>query len=130
MRPYPEEKSFLQSVGKKVVAAFLIGAIAVALAWVVLRLGFKEILVTVDRLSAPNEKLRIVNDLFHDITRLDQLQKTYAIRNPNKPAGNFKQESRYLLQTIDTLRQLSAGNPAQLQRLDSMQAILRTRNQL
>jgi signal transduction histidine kinase/CheY-like chemotaxis protein/CHASE3 domain sensor protein len=130
MMPNPEEKSFLQSVGGKVVAAFLIGAIAVALAWVVLRVGFKEILVTVDRLSAPNEKLRIVNDLFHNITRLDQLQKTYAIRNPDKPAGIFKQESRHLLQTIDTLRQLSAGNRAQVQRLDSMKAILRTRNQL
>jgi signal transduction histidine kinase/DNA-binding response OmpR family regulator/CHASE3 domain sensor protein len=130
MRPYPEEKSFLQSVGKKVVAAFLIGAIAVALAWVVLRVGFKEILVTVDRLSAPNEKLRMVNDLFHNITRLDQVQKTYAIRNPDKPTGAFEQDSRHLLQTIDTLRQLSAGNPAQVQRLDSMQAILHTRNQL
>jgi signal transduction histidine kinase/DNA-binding response OmpR family regulator/CHASE3 domain sensor protein len=127
--PNPEEKSFLQSVGGKVVAAFLIGAIAVALAWVVLRVGFKEILVTVDRLSAPNEKLRIVNDLFHNITRLDQLQKTYAIRNPDKPAGIFKQESRHLLQTIDTLRQLS-HDPAQVQRLDSMEAILHNRNQL
>jgi CheY-like chemotaxis protein/nitrogen-specific signal transduction histidine kinase/CHASE3 domain sensor protein len=130
MMPNPEDKSFLQSVGGKILAACLIGAIAVALAWVVLRVGFKEILMTVDRLSAPNEKLRIVNDLFHNITRLDQLQKTYALRNPDKPAGIFRRESRHLLQTIDTLRQLSAGNPAQVQRLDSMVTILHNRNQL
>ncbi|MGV3505025.1 MAG: hybrid sensor histidine kinase/response regulator [Adhaeribacter sp.] len=130
MMPNPEERSFLQSVGGKVVAAFLIGAVALALAWVVLRVGFREILVTVDRLSAPNEKLRIVNGLFHNITRLDQLQKAQALRNPEMPAGNFQQASRSLLLTIDTLRQMSAGNPAQLQRLDSMKAILHHRNEL
>ncbi|MGV3640667.1 MAG: hybrid sensor histidine kinase/response regulator [Adhaeribacter sp.] len=130
MMPKPEERSFLQSVGGKVVAAFMIGAIAVALAWVVLRVGFREILVTVDRLSAPNEKLRIVNGLFHNITRLDQLQKAQALRNPEMPAGNFQQASRSLLLTIDTLRQMSAGKPAQLQRLDSMKVILHHRNQL
>ncbi|KAA5546437.1 ATP-binding protein [Adhaeribacter rhizoryzae] len=125
-----KEKSFLRSIRRKVIAAFLIGAVALGSFWVVTRLGFTEMLYAVKEVSAPNEKLQIVNNLFHHVSQLDQLQKVNVIRKPAKASQAFKQESAYLIQTIDSLRQLSAGNALQLQQLDSMQAILRSRDKL
>jgi signal transduction histidine kinase/FixJ family two-component response regulator len=125
-----KEKSFIKSIRGKVIAAVLIGAVAIGSFWVVTRLGFTEMLQAVKEVSAPNEKLQIVNNLFHHIAQLDQLQKAGAIQNPAKPGPAFKKKSQYLLKTIDTLRQLSAGNALQLQQLDSMQAILHSRDKL
>ncbi|PSR55561.1 hybrid sensor histidine kinase/response regulator [Adhaeribacter arboris] len=124
------DKFFLQSIRRKVIAAFLIGAIAIGLAWIVTRVGFEEMLSTVNKLSTPNEKLKVVNTLFRSITQLDQLQRVQAIKNPDKPYAAFKKGSEYLVKTLDTLRNLSANNPLQVQRLDSMQTILRSRDKL
>ncbi|QMU31113.1 hybrid sensor histidine kinase/response regulator [Adhaeribacter radiodurans] len=124
------DKFFLQSIRRKVIAAFLIGAIAIGLAWIVTKVGFEEMLSTVNRLSTPNEKLKVVNTLFRSITQLDQLQRVQAIKNPDKPYAEFKKGSEYLVKTLDTLRVLSANNPLQVQRLDSMTTILRSRDKL
>jgi len=125
-----KEKSFYQAIVKKIIAAVVIGGIAMFLSGEAIRVGFKEMLETVNKLSQPNVKLRVVNNLFHDITKLDQLQKVHAIKNPDKPYAAFKQGSGDLLRTIDTLRNLSAGNTVQLHRLDSMELILHTRDKL
>ncbi len=124
------DKFFLQSIRRKVIAAFLIGAIAIGLSWIVTRVGFEEMLFTVNKLSTPNEKLQVVNNLFQSITQLDQLQRVQAIKNPNQPYAAFKKESEYLLKTLDTLRDLSTSNPVQVRRLDSMETILRSRDKL
>src|SRR5688500_5718779 len=98
--PNTKEKSFIRSIRSKVIAAFFIGAVAIASFWIVTRLGFTGMLQAVQEVSAPNEKLQIVNNLFHHIAQLDQLQKAGAIQNPNKPGLASKQKSEYLLKTI------------------------------
>src|SRR5215213_4560367 len=60
-----QKKAFLQSVYSKVGAAFFIGIVAVVAASLISRIGFNDMLQTVERLSAPNEKLKIVNNLFY-----------------------------------------------------------------
>ncbi|MDQ4139408.1 MAG: ATP-binding protein, partial [Bacteroidota bacterium] len=124
------DKLFLQSIRRKVIAAFLIGAIAIGLSWVVTRVGFEEMLSTINKFSTPNEKLKVVNTLFRSITQLDQLQRVQAIKSPDKPYAAFKKGSDYLLKTLDTLRSLSANNPLQVQRMDSMKTILKSRDKL
>jgi len=125
-----KEKSFYQSIVKKIIAALVIGGVAMFLSGEAIRVGFQEMLETVNKLSQPNVKLKVVNELFHDITKLDQLQKVHALKNPDKPYADFKQSSGSLLKTIDTLRILSAGKIVQIHRLDSMETILHTRNKL
>ncbi|MDQ3290212.1 MAG: ATP-binding protein [Bacteroidota bacterium] len=124
------DKFFLQSIRRKVIAAFLIGALAIGLSWIVTRVGFEEMLSTVNRLSTPNNKLKVVNTLFRSITQLDQLQRVQAIKSPDKPYAAFKKGSDYILKTLDTLRSLSANNPLQVQRMDSMKMILKSRDKL
>ncbi|CAN5474988.1 hypothetical protein BH23BAC1_BH23BAC1_20940 [soil metagenome] len=125
-----KEKYFLSSLKGKVIAAFLIGAVAIAISLGITRFGFDKMLTTVNELSAPNDKLQIVNNLFYKITQLDQLQKVHALQNPDQPYAEFKKESQYLINTINTLRQLSTDNPLQVERLDSMETILLTRDTL
>src|SRR5690606_16245129 len=104
-----QERSFLQSIHGKVIAAFLLGLAAVALSWLVMQVGFKEMLQTVNKLSAPNEKLRIVNNLSYKIIQLEQLQRANVIQSPEKPNQLYHPETDNFIASLDTLRQLSCG---------------------
>lgn len=126
---YPGNSSFTRSVKGKVVIAFLAGCIALGLAWIVSQTAFREMLHTVKSLSEPNEKLRIVNALFRDITQLDQLQKRQALLKANS-YQSFLDESKSLRQSMDSLRELYDDNSAQRVRLDSMRRLLLERDKL
>jgi signal transduction histidine kinase/DNA-binding response OmpR family regulator len=126
---YPGNSSFTRSVKGKVVIAFLAGCIALGLAWIVSQTAFREMLQTVKRLSEPNEKLRIVNALFRDITQLDQLQKRQALIKANS-YKTFIDESKVLRQTMDSLREMYSDNPGQRVRVDSMKRLLLERDKL
>ncbi|HSI91440.1 MAG TPA: histidine kinase dimerization/phospho-acceptor domain-containing protein, partial [Adhaeribacter sp.] len=125
-----QEKTFLQSIYGKVIAAFFIGVVAIGLAGLVSKVGFKEMLQTVESLSAPNDKLRIVNSLFYQVTRLEQLQHVNAIENPQESATDFEPEIQKVIASIDSLREFSRHDPAQLARLDTMAALLQEREEL
>ena len=126
---YPGNSSFTRSVKGKVVIAFFVGCIALGLAWIVSQTAFREMLHTVKQLSEPNEKLRIVNALFRDITQLDQLQKRQALLKANS-YKSFLDESKSLRQSMDSLQELYTDNPAQMVRLDSMKRLLLERDKL
>ncbi|WP_443945536.1 ATP-binding protein [Pedobacter sp. AW1-32] len=79
---------------------------------------------TVEEISAPNDRLRLVNDLSHKIARLDQLQRDEAL---NKQ-GNFLRESRKLRSSLDTLRKLYRGDSIQLGRIKSIKKLLSDRD--
>ena len=81
-----------RSVIRKILAAFFLAIVAVILAQNISRFSFRELLGTVEELSEPNEKLGLLNSVFHEITTLDQLQRAEAITNPNKPYPVRKQE--------------------------------------
>ncbi|MFB9862439.1 hybrid sensor histidine kinase/response regulator [Rufibacter immobilis] len=119
----------LHSIRGKIIAAVLLGALAVAMSWSITQKGFKDILQTVDQVSAPNEKLRTVNVLFQRLTQLDQLQRAHANRG-SQQRHLFKKEIDSLQSTLDTLRHYSAGNAQQLQLLDSMETKLLKREKL
>ncbi|GGI28309.1 hybrid sensor histidine kinase/response regulator [Pedobacter mendelii] len=77
---------------------------------------------TVEEISAPNDRLRIVNDLSHKIARLDQLQRDEAF---NKQGNySFLKESRKLRLSLDTLRKLYTGDSLQLVRIKSIKSLL------
>ena len=92
--PYSKEKRHPNSVTKKVLAGFLLVFVAILLALGITRFGFREMMSTVDQLSAPNERLKALNRIFQEITRLDQLQRADAIKNPQKPYEAFLDSSQ------------------------------------
>lgn len=118
-----------RSVIRKILAAFFLAVLAVILAQSISRFSFRELLGTVEDLSEPNEKLGLLNSVFHEITTLDQLQRAEAITNPNKPYTSFLNQSTNLDFLIDSLTKMP-WDTSQLNRLVQMKDVLSERNKL
>lgn len=116
------QKPFFSAVKGKVVLAFLFAAFALLLAWGVSKFVFGEILGTLEKISAPNDKLRIVNKLSHQIASLDYLQ-----RNPNDKAS-FRAATNNVRKDLDTLSNLYQSDTKQLQRINALKSLLINRD--
>lgn len=127
--PHFKEKLHPNSVKRKVLAGFLLVFIAILLALGITRFGFREMMSTVEALSAPNEKLKSLNRIFQEITTLDQLQRAEAIKNPRTPYQAYLIQSKSMVDKIDSLR-LMPWDTAQQKRLLSIKDILNKRNRL
>src|ERR1700712_431231 len=88
------QKRFFRAVKSKVIIGFLFACFALLLAWGISKFAFTRMLDTVEEISAPNDRLRIVNDLSHKIARLDQLQRDEAFNKQG--TYSFLKESRKL----------------------------------
>jgi len=120
------QKRFFRAVKSKVIIGFLLACFALLMAWGISKFAFTRMLDTVEEISAPNDRLRIVNDLSHKIARLDQLQRDEAF---NKQGNySFLKESRKLRSSLDTLRSLYRGDSAQLVRIKSIKNLLSDRD--
>ena len=116
------EKHFFRATKGKVVLGFLFAGLALLLAWGVSKFVFGEILGTVERISAPNDKLRLVNKLSHQIAALDQLQ--------GEPKNNevFFAATQKLRRTLDTLNRLYAADAEQQKRIAKLKQLLKDRD--
>ncbi|MDQ1140479.1 hybrid sensor histidine kinase/response regulator [Pedobacter agri] len=120
------QKRFFRAIKSKVIIGFLFACFALLLAWGISKFAFTRMLNTVEVISAPNDRLRLVNDLSHKIARLDQLQRDEAF---NKQGDyNFLKESRRVRVSLDSLRKLYKGDSAQLGRIKSIINLLAQRD--
>lgn len=111
----------------KVLLGFLISCMALAASWFTSKVAFREMLYTVEDLSTPNDKLRLLNKIFKNILQLDQLQKSQT--DPDKLLRKeLIQQSDELLNSLDTLRKFYEGNALQVSRIDSMKQIVAARD--
>lgn len=117
------KKRFFTVAKSKVVIGFLFACFALLTAWGISRFAFKKMLHTVEEISAPNERLKMVNQLSHSISKLDQLQRDQAINNKGK-STEFIKESRNSRSNLDTLARLYAKDKAQLRRIKSIKRLL------
>lgn len=124
------DKSFLSPLRGKIIAAFLLACVAIAFAVGTTYIGFNSLLDQVDELTVPNDKLRSLNNLFEQITRLDQQQRADAIRNPGKSYRAILQESKQLTATLDTLIAMPWKNTRQPGRLEAMKRVVAKRDYL
>jgi len=116
------QKNFFRATKGKVVLGFLFAGLALFLAWGVSKFVFGEILGTVEKISAPNDKLRLVNKLSHQIASLDQLQ-----REPKNNVSFFAATQK-LRRTLDTLNTLYATDEEQTKRIKTLKNLLKDRD--
>lgn len=126
---YLRKNSFTKSLKGKVIIAFLIGFVALILAWTVSKVAFREMLTTVQAVSAPDKKLLMVNQLFRDITKLDQFQRSQGFQNPGS-YKSFLRESDSLRAKMDTLKRLYSGDKLQIEQINKMKGLLVKRDSL
>ncbi|GAB3935704.1 hybrid sensor histidine kinase/response regulator [Mucilaginibacter myungsuensis] len=120
---------FRYSVKGKIIFTTLAACVALFLAWVTLRGAFRETLVAVDNISAPNTKLRLVNELSRRIARLDQFKSSEMLSDPNEYYSFFT-ETKKLIALIDTLQTAYAGDTVQTARVKSLKKFLKDRDNL
>lgn len=128
--PAAFKKRFSGAIYGKIIIAFLLGCITIALSWGISKVAFRKMLGTVQQLSAPNKKLRLVNNLFRDVVQLDQLQRTQALRDKKKPYNPFLKESAQLQRMLDTLSEGSSTSSKQFSRIDTLKKLLKQRDKL
>lgn len=119
--------SFIKAIKGKIIIALLLACFALFMAWGVSKVAFKEMLTTVENVSAPSERLRLVNAISRKISGLDQLQKKQAFNDPGNYNKLFK-ESRQLRLILDTLRTLYADDSVQLARIVIIKKLLSERD--
>jgi signal transduction histidine kinase/CheY-like chemotaxis protein len=126
MNSVPKSGVIRATKGKVILALFL-ACSALFLAWAVSKVAFREMLETVEDISAPNERLRIVNEISRKISGLDQSQKRLAFSDPGKYNTFFKQSGQ-IRKELDTLVTLYAGDSVQLARIRSIDKLLTVRD--
>lgn len=120
---------FIRSIRGKIIIASVFACLTLLLAWGVSKVAFKRMLTAVETISAPNDKLRLVNELTHKVAQLDQLQKSEMLNNPANYYSVFSGTKKLLL-IIDSLKTLFADNNKQVKRLNSLKKLLTDRDKL
>ncbi|RYE58468.1 MAG: response regulator [Sphingobacteriales bacterium] len=126
MKNAPRSSS-VRTTGSKVILALLLACFALFLAWGVSKVAFNEMLETVESISEPSERLRMVNVISRKIGTLDQVQKNKAFSDPNNYRKLFK-ESVELRAALDTLGALYKTDSTQLARISTIKTLLSERD--
>ena len=119
--------SFIKTTKGKVIISLLLACLALFLAWGVSKVAFEEMLATVDNITAPSERLRMVNVISRKIGSLDQVQKNKAFNDPRNYRKLFD-ESAQLRVALDTLEKLYPADSIQLARIALIRKLLSERN--
>jgi signal transduction histidine kinase/CheY-like chemotaxis protein/HPt (histidine-containing phosphotransfer) domain-containing protein len=127
--PTLSDQSFLKSVKGKVILGFFIASLALAASWFISKYAFTEMVDKLEVLSTPNDKLRLVNKIFKNILRLEQLQNSRTVKGEEQNEQVLAQ-SNQLIADLDSLDKLSLGESEQTIRIDSMKKILRKREEI
>lgn len=123
-----QKTTFIQSVKGKIIIAAILACFSLFLAWNTSKEAFTAMLTAFEKVSAPNDKLRLVNDLSRGIARIDQVQRARSVSNPDKYYG-FN-DSKKLSLKIDTLQNLYPERSTQVRRLNTLKNLLEDRDRL
>lgn len=117
-------------ISRKILIILLCSGVALGLAYYVSRISFVELLGTVNKISTPDEKLRLVSKISRDILQQDQLQRSQLFLTNNKQYSGFVTESNTIIHSLDSLKMLYTNNTVQQQRIDSILKLIRERDKL
>lgn len=124
------KKKYNKSLSGKFIIAVLLAAATIVASWAFTKTAFQRMLETVNQLSHPNPKLRLVNIIFRDLVQLDQLQRQQALQTQEKTYNPFLKESHEIKNRLDSLQLLSHDNETQVRQIDSMKRLLDERDKV
>lgn len=119
----PQKKGFVKATKGKVILALFLACFALFIAWSISKVVFQEMLITVNGVSAPSQRLNLVNAISRKISSLDQQQKKQALKTPGNYNKLFK-ESLQLRKMLDSLANLYPEDTVQVMRLKIIKTLL------
>jgi signal transduction histidine kinase/DNA-binding response OmpR family regulator len=108
----------------KLLSILLIAALSVGISWALSNITFRKVVDSIEEISKPNEKIRLMNHLSYSLSRMVQFQRKQLIDRSSDDEIQYP-DVEYLMQTLDTLRSTSGDNIILLQKIDSMEMIIR-----
>jgi len=81
--------SFIRSINGKILIISILACFALFMAWQTNRSAFRAVLNSFENITAPNDKLRLINEISHSVTQLDNIQKELLLKIPFKSSGFF-----------------------------------------
>lgn len=124
------EASFTTSLRGKIMIAALAGIVALGAAWYISRFAFGQMLQTVEELSEPNEKLQMVNAIFHGIVNMDRFEEIENFPTSESESLEILSETDRIQISLDSLAILCADNERQTSLIDSVRHLLEQREEV
>jgi len=124
-----QKTRFANSVKGKIIIASVLACAALFTAWETSKNAFTVVLNSFQKVAAPNEKLRQVDELSYMVMQLDQEQKANILAHHYNSATHFS-ETKKIGAKIDTITGLYAAAPKQVRRLKTLKKLLLERDQL
>jgi signal transduction histidine kinase/DNA-binding response OmpR family regulator len=124
-----QKAGFVNPVRSKIIIASILACAALFTAWKTSKNAFMIVLNSFQKVSAPNDKLRQVDELSYMVMQLDQEQRANILAHHYKSAAHIT-ETRKISERIDTLTRLYANAPKQVKRLKTLKSLLQERGRL
>lgn len=112
--------SLFLSLRGKVILTFLVSGFAVYMAWLLTDTLFSKTRQTVENLSAPNERLLLIDNLYYSFNEINSLQYSDNTLNSIKANDRMAAVVNKTTEQLQTLSKMRNGNELQLQRIDTL----------
>jgi signal transduction histidine kinase/CheY-like chemotaxis protein len=116
------------AIRQKVIMAFFLATVSVVLYYSVTNIGFSNLLNSLDKLSQPNQKIEVLNEIFSDILRIDQYQRELTVEMQKNGRSTLFTKSASLNGQISKLRDLVSEDCEQQMKIDSLEYFLEQRD--
>jgi signal transduction histidine kinase/CheY-like chemotaxis protein len=116
------------TIRQKVIMAFFLAALSVIMYYGITKIGFSNLLNSVDNLSQPNQKIEVLNHIFSNILRIDQYQRELTVEIHKNGRSTLFTKSTSLNNQICKLRDLVHEDFEQQSKLDSLEFFLEQRD--
>ncbi|MDD4086991.1 MAG: ATP-binding protein [Bacteroidales bacterium] len=112
------------SIKVKLIAILVIATTSVIATWLLSDFAFNRLFVSVEQLTRPNEKIRLINNISYLFTRINQIERQQFINYKPAEISKLGPVSQDLMQSLDSLETLCSDKPIYISRIDSMRSII------
>lgn len=120
---------YLNSIFGKTILAILLGFVALSAFYQINTYTINSIYQSVEDLSQPLQKIRIVNSINAEINNSNKRFKDLIARGNQQSLKQFQQKTKILLLLTDSLKMISGNNLNQQLLIDSIANLFRERNE-
>lgn len=112
----------------KIIFVFITLIVTLLGIYVIAQTSFRDLLLRVEKLSTPDQKLLLVNEITRNIISLHQNERIQLVQDQPTQIQGLKDEYSRLYESLDELKTHFNESPQQMNRLDSIQLLLRNRD--
>ncbi len=113
-------ESLFLSLRGKVILTFIVSGLAVYVAWLLTDTLFSKTRKTVENLSAPNERLLLIDSLYYSFNEINRLQYSDNTQNSVKANDRMAVVVNKTTAQLQALSEMGGENQLQLQRIDTL----------